>query len=150
MYRGIAALLGMEVLGPPPDLRGELDLLRKHREDADFFFMHHKDADAAGEDGDRSAKIAAIERLDAAIPDLTSSLEPGVIAVTGDHATPSQLAAHSWHPVPVLVHGDHVGRDDVDRFGERWCLAGGLGRRRSLDLLPILMATAGRLGKYGA
>jgi len=73
-----------------------------------------------------------------------------VVAVTGDHATPSQLAAHSWHPVPVLVHGPKVGRDEVDRFGERWCLAGALGIRPSRELLPILMAGAGRLEKYGA
>jgi 2,3-bisphosphoglycerate-independent phosphoglycerate mutase len=73
-----------------------------------------------------------------------------VIAVTGDHATPTQMAAHSWHAVPVLVHAAHAGRDDVERFGERWCAAGGLGRRPSVNLLPILMANAGRLSKYGA
>jgi 2,3-bisphosphoglycerate-independent phosphoglycerate mutase len=150
MYRGIARLLGFEVLGPPHDLEEQVRLLEKHRQDVDFLFVHHKDADAAGEDGDRQAKVAAIERLDAAIPDLVAAADAGVVAVTGDHATPSQLAAHSWHPVPVLVHGDRVGRDEVDRFGERWCRAGALGRRRSVELLPILMATAGRLRKFGA
>jgi 2,3-bisphosphoglycerate-independent phosphoglycerate mutase len=149
MYRGIARLLGFRVLGPPVDLAGELELLREHRSDADFFFLHHKDADAAGEDGDRAAKVAAIERLDAVVPDLLA-LEPDVVAVTGDHATPSQMAAHSWHPVPVLVHGSRCGRDEVERFGERWCLRGGLGRRPARELLPILMANAGRLAKYGA
>jgi 2,3-bisphosphoglycerate-independent phosphoglycerate mutase len=149
MYRGIARLLGFEVLGPPADLAEELTLLGKHWADADFFFLHHKDADAAGEDGNRDAKIAAIERLDAVVPDLVA-LEPDVIAVTGDHATPSQMAAHSWHPVPVLVRGDRCGRDEVERFGERWCLRGGLGRRPSRELMPILMATAGRIAKYGA
>jgi 2,3-bisphosphoglycerate-independent phosphoglycerate mutase len=150
MYRGIARLLGFEVLGPPADVTDQIRLLEKHREDADFFFVHVKDADAAGEDGDRAAKIAAIERVDAAIPDMVAALEPGVIAVTGDHATPSQMAAHSWHPVPVLVHGPRCGRDDTDRFGERWCRAGGLGIRPSTQLLPILMANAGHLAKYGA
>jgi 2,3-bisphosphoglycerate-independent phosphoglycerate mutase len=149
MYRGIARILGFEVLGPPADLAEELTLLEKHWSDADFFFLHHKDADAAGEDGNRDAKLAAIERLDAMVPDLLS-LEPDVIAVTGDHATPSQMAAHSWHPVPVLVRGALCGRDGVARFGERWCLQGGLGRRPSRELLPILMANAGRLAKYGA
>jgi 2,3-bisphosphoglycerate-independent phosphoglycerate mutase len=149
MYRGIARILGFEVLGPPADLGEELVLLQKHRSEADFFFLHHKDADAAGEDGNRPAKIAAIERLDAVVPDLLA-LEPDVIAVTGDHATPSQMAAHSWHPVPVLVHGERCGRDGVERFGERWCREGGLGLRPSRELLPILMATAGRLAKYGA
>jgi 2,3-bisphosphoglycerate-independent phosphoglycerate mutase len=70
--------------------------------------------------------------------------------VTGDHATPSQMAAHSWHPVPVLLHGHRCGRDEVERFGERWCRSGGLGIRPSLHLLPILMANAGRLSKFGA
>jgi 2,3-bisphosphoglycerate-independent phosphoglycerate mutase len=149
MYRGIARILGFDVLGPPADLAEQLALLDKHRGDADFFFLHHKDADAAGEDGDRAAKVAAIERLDAVVPDLLA-FEPDVIAVTGDHATPSQMAAHSWHPVPALVRGDRSGRDDVERFGERWCAAGGLGRRPSRELLPILMAGAGRLAKYGA
>jgi 2,3-bisphosphoglycerate-independent phosphoglycerate mutase len=150
MYRGIARLMGFDVLGPPTDLTDQVRLLEKHREDADYFFVHVKDADAAGEDGDRGAKIAAIERVDDAVPDMAAALEPGVIAVTGDHATPSQMAAHSWHPVPVIVHGPRCGRDDTDRFGERWCLAGGLGIRPSTELLPILMANAGHLGKFGA
>jgi 2,3-bisphosphoglycerate-independent phosphoglycerate mutase len=150
MYRGIAALLGFDVLGPPTDMTEQARLLEKHREDADLFFVHAKGADAAGEDGDRGAKIAAIERVDEAIPDLLEASEPGVIAVTGDHATPSQMAAHSWHPVPVVVHGPRCGRDVTDRFGERWCRAGGLGIRPSMELLPILMANAGHLSKYGA
>jgi 2,3-bisphosphoglycerate-independent phosphoglycerate mutase len=149
MYRGVAHLLGMEVLGHPADLADQLDLVRKRWESVDFFFFHHKDADSAGEDGDRARKIAAIERLDEAIPDLLA-LEPDVIAVTGDHSTPSQMAAHSWHPVPVVLWGRRSGRDDVDRFGERWCLRGGLGRRPSMELMPLVLATAGRLAKYGA
>ena len=150
MYRGIARILGFDVLGPPTDATDQVRLLEKHREDADLFFVHVKDADAAGEDGDRAAKVAAIERVDEAIPDLLNAAEPGVVAVTGDHATPSQMAAHSWHPVPALVQGPRSGRDDTDRFGERWCRAGGLGIRPSMELLPILMATAGHLTKYGA
>jgi len=150
MYRGIAALLGFDVLGPPADMTEQVRLLEKHREEADLFFVHVKDADAAGEDGDRAAKVAAIERVDDAIPELIAAADPTVVAVTGDHATPSQMAAHSWHPVPVLVHGPRCGRDDTDRFGERWCRAGGLGIRPSTELLPILMANAGHLGKYEA
>jgi 2,3-bisphosphoglycerate-independent phosphoglycerate mutase len=149
MYRGIAHLLGMDVLGPPTDLPDEIDLLRKNWEQADFFFLHYKDADSAGEDGDRPAKIAAIERLDEVVPDLLA-LAPDVIVITGDHATPSQMAAHSWHPVPILLWSRRCGRDAVERFGERWCLLGGLGRRRSMELMSIVLANAGRLAKYGA
>jgi 2,3-bisphosphoglycerate-independent phosphoglycerate mutase len=48
------------------------------------------------------------------------------------------------------VRSDRCGRDDVERFGERWCLRGGLGRRRSIELMPLLLANAGRLAKFGA
>lgn len=149
MYRGLARLLGFEVLGPPADLREGIELVGKHREEADFFFLHHKDADAAGEDGNREEKVAAIEHLDNVVPDLLA-LDPDVVAVTGDHATPFQMASHSWHPVPVLVWGPRCGRDGVDRFGEDACRAGGLGLRPSKTLMPILLANAGRLAKYGA
>jgi 2,3-bisphosphoglycerate-independent phosphoglycerate mutase len=150
MYRGLASLLGFEVLGPPADLDAAIGLFREHRDGFDYVFLHYKDTDAAGEDGDFDAKVAAIERFDAAVPAILEAGGEGVVAVTGDHATPSPMAAHSWHPVPLLVRGGTIGRDEVDRFGERWCRGGALGFRRTVTLLPQLMAAAGRLAKYGA
>ncbi len=149
MYRGIARLLGMEVLGRPADLDEQLQILREHWAGYDYFFVHHKATDSAGEDGDRPRKIAAIERLDAAIPAVLE-LSPTVVMVSGDHATPTQMAAHSWHPVPVVVWGPRCGRDSTERFGERWCASGGLGLRSMKTMMPILLANAGRLQKYGA
>jgi 2,3-bisphosphoglycerate-independent phosphoglycerate mutase len=149
MYRGIARLLGMDVLGEPRSLADELQILRDTWGDFDYFFLHHKGTDSAGEDGDRARKIRAIEQLDAVIPEMRA-LGPDVIAVSGDHSTPSQMAAHSWHPVPALLWSERCGRDDVDRFGERWCLRGGLGIRPTKDLMAIILANANRLQKYGA
>ncbi|MBA2327864.1 MAG: 2,3-bisphosphoglycerate-independent phosphoglycerate mutase [Actinobacteria bacterium] len=149
MYRGIARLLGMDVLGRPADLDEQLELLRGAWADYDYFFLHHKGTDSAGEDGDRPRKIAAIEALDAVVPRLRE-LAPDVIAVSGDHSTPSQMAAHSWHPVPVLLWSERCGRDEAERFGERWCRAGGLGLRPTKDLMAPMLANAGRLRKYGA
>jgi 2,3-bisphosphoglycerate-independent phosphoglycerate mutase len=149
MYRGIARLVGMEVLPKAVDLDGQLDLLRDHWDAYDYFFLHHKGTDSAGEDGDFDRKVAAIEVLDAAVPRLRE-LGPDVIVVTGDHSTPSQMAAHSWHPVPALMWSERVGRDGTERFGERWCAAGGLGLRPTKDLMAIALANAGRLAKYGA
>ena len=149
MYRGIARLLGMDVLGRPADLTEQLAILRDSWGDYDYFFLHHKYTDSAGEDGDRPRKIAAIQTLDAVVPQLRE-LGPDVIAVTGDHSTPSQLAAHSWHPVPTLLWSARCGRDDVTHYGERWCLRGGLGIRPTKDLMAIMLANAGRLQKYGA
>ncbi|HKA92189.1 MAG TPA: 2,3-bisphosphoglycerate-independent phosphoglycerate mutase [Acidimicrobiia bacterium] len=149
MYRGIARLLGMDVLGRPATLADELRILRDAWSDYDYFFLHHKGTDSAGEDGDRPRKIAAIEQLDAVVPELRA-LAPDVIAVSGDHSTPTQMAAHSWHPVPALLWSERCGRDDVDRFGERWCRRGGLGLGPTKDLMALMLANAGRLQKYGA
>ncbi|MGH9014902.1 MAG: 2,3-bisphosphoglycerate-independent phosphoglycerate mutase [Acidimicrobiia bacterium] len=149
MYRGIARLLGMDVLGQPADLTEQVAILRRAWADHDYFFLHHKYTDSAGEDGDRPRKIAAIEQLDAVVPELRD-LRPDVVAVSGDHSTPSQMAAHSWHAVPVLLWGERCGRDEVGHFGERWCRAGGLGLRPTKDLMAFLLANAGRLQKYGA
>jgi 2,3-bisphosphoglycerate-independent phosphoglycerate mutase len=149
MYRGIARLLGMDVLGSPANLDEQIAILRDAWNDYDYFFFHHKGTDSAGEDGDRPRKIAAIEALDAIVPQLRA-LGPDVIAVTGDHSTPSQMAAHSWHPVPTLLWSERCGRDSVERYGERWVRHGDLGIRPMKDLMAFMLANAGRLQKYGA
>jgi 2,3-bisphosphoglycerate-independent phosphoglycerate mutase len=149
MYRGIARLLGMDVLGRAKDLNEQLEIVSEHWGQYDYFFIHHKATDSAGEDGDRARKIAAIESLDSAIPAIRA-LGPTVLMVSGDHSTPTQMAAHSWHPVPIVVWGERCGRDGADRFGERWCLGGGLGLRPMKTMMPILLANAGRFQKYGA
>jgi 2,3-bisphosphoglycerate-independent phosphoglycerate mutase len=149
MYRGIARILGMDVLGRPKDLDEQVAILRASWNDYDYFFLHHKYTDSAGEDGDRPRKVAAIEQLDRAVPGLRA-LNPDVIVVSGDHATPTQMAAHSWHPVPTLLWSTRRQRDEVDRFGERWCARGALGVRPTKTLMPMMLAHAGRLKKYGA
>jgi 2,3-bisphosphoglycerate-independent phosphoglycerate mutase len=148
MYLGLARLVGMEAL-QASTVDAQLTLLADHWRKFDFFFFHYKPTDAAGEDGNFAAKVEAIEAFDAVVPRLTD-LGPDVMVVTGDHATPSQMAAHSWHPVPILLSGARVGRDDVTRFGERWCAQGGFGRRPATEIMPIVLAAAGRLAKYGA
>lgn len=151
MYRGVADLLGMhisEVEGEKPE--DEFSSLSRVWEDHDFFFIHVKKPDSMGEDGNFDGKVAAIEAVDLALPSLLE-LEPDVLAVTGDHSTPSKLRVHSWHPVPLLLSAPGSARPDRNiGFGERDCARGGLGTIPSADLMPILMAHAGKLEKYGA
>jgi 2,3-bisphosphoglycerate-independent phosphoglycerate mutase len=149
MYRGISRLLGMDVPPKPADLAAEVAQVGEVWDDHDYVFMHVKATDAAGEDGDREAKIAAVETVDAVMPDLLA-LGPDVVMVTGDHATPPQVGGHAWHPVPVVMRGRHLGTDDVTRFGERPCTQGMLGLRPMSHMMPIMLASAGRLAKYGA
>ena len=149
MYRGLARLVGMEVLDTGPTFADEIATLARHWDGYDFFFLHYKDTDKAGEDGDFDAKVAALERFDARLPDILA-LRPDVLAVSGDHSTPSILAAHGWQPVPALVASAYCGADHVSRFTERDCSGGALGLVPAQDLMPVLMANALRLAKYGA
>jgi 2,3-bisphosphoglycerate-independent phosphoglycerate mutase len=149
MYRGLARLVGMEVLPGNENLKDQLDSLRRHYADYDFFFLHFKRTDARGEDGDFQAKVKAVEELDAALPDLLS-LNPDVLMVTGDHSTPATLAMHSWHPVPFMLKSKWCRADDVAEFSERACLTGGLGRFPATDIMPLAMANALKLDKFGA
>lgn len=150
MYRGVAQLVGMEVLETGTEVEEEFDTLEAHWNNFDFFFLHVKRIDSAGEDGDFDGKMALIEEADAMIPRLLE-LEPDVILVTGDHSTPAKMKYHSWHPVPALLWSDVCRPDSVARFGERACAAGGLGPRLpATDLMPLALAHAGRLEKFGA
>jgi 2,3-bisphosphoglycerate-independent phosphoglycerate mutase len=149
MYRGLAKLVGMEVLKTGTSFDDELATLREHWDTHDFFFLHYKDTDKAGEDGDFDAKVRALERLDRAIPEIRA-LKPDVMIVSGDHATPSVLAGHGWQPVPVLIWSRYCGADGVTAFTERACGAGSLGVMPSQHLMPVVMANALRLTKFGA
>ena len=149
MYRGLARLVGMEVLKTGTTFADEIATLRQHWESYDFFFVHYKDTDKAGEDGDFAAKVAALERFDAALPGVLE-LQPDVVVVTGDHASPSILAGHGWQPVPVLIGSRYCGADPVTEFTERACAAGTLGVLPSQSLMPLIMANALRLTKFGA
>ena len=149
MYRGIGRLVGMNVLPTGDTIASEVETLQKHWADHDFFFFHVKKTDSYGEDGNFDAKVHVIEEADAALADILD-LNPDVIVVTGDHSTPTALKSHSWHELPVLLWSKHIRPDHVETFGERPCMAGGMGHIRHPDLLPLMMANAGRLTKFGA
>jgi len=149
MYKGLARLVGMDVVDAGSSLDEQIASLRRVWNDFDFFFLHYKYTDSTGEDGNFQAKVESIERLDAAVPNIRA-LNPDVLIVTGDHSTPSKLRSHSWHPVPVLLWSKTCRPDPVTEFGESYCLRGGLGQFQAMYLLPLAMANAGRLGKFGA
>jgi 2,3-bisphosphoglycerate-independent phosphoglycerate mutase len=149
MYKGLARLVGMDVLDAGSTLGDQLAALQDHWDEYDFFYLHYKYTDSAGEDGHFAAKVKMIERLDAELPQVRA-LNPDVLVVTGDHSTPSLLQSHSWHPVPVVLAAPTCRPDGVTEFGESYCLRGGLGQMQAKYLLPLLLAHAGRLSRYGA
>ena len=149
MYRGVAKLLGMDVLDTGETFEEEIETLRTYFADYDFFFVHVKKTDSAGEDGDFERKVVIIEHVDELVPAILD-LKPEVLIVTGDHSTPALLKSHSWHPVPTLLYSRYCRADQTDEFSERGCSRGALGRFPAVDLMPLAMANALRLAKYGA
>ncbi|MQC48566.1 MAG: hypothetical protein DWG77_05665 [Chloroflexi bacterium] len=149
MYRGVAKLCGMDSIEGAHTIDEQLDLVKQHWDDYDFFFVHYKYTDSAGEDGDFRRKVEAINQFDAAVPQLLA-LKPNVVVVTGDHSTPSLMAAHSWHSVPLLLWGDNVRSDQTHQFSEPECIHGELGMFPAKETLPIAFAHADRLAKFGA
>ena len=151
MYRGVARLVGMDVLPVAGEtVEAEVDTLRAHWPEYDYFFFHIKKTDSAGEDGDFERKAEVIAHVDEAVVPAVLDLDPDVIIVTGDHSTPSTLKSHSWHPVPTLLWSRYCLPDGHSEFGERACGRGSLGVFPASDELPLALGHALRLTKYGA
>jgi len=156
MYKGVAKLVGMDVLPVAGEtLEDEVEALRAHWDQYDYFFFHVKKTDSAGEDGDFERKAAVIEHVDQAVIPAILDLNPDVLIVTGDHSTPSSLKSHSWHPVPTLLWSRYCRPDGATgpggaEYGERACGRGSLGVFPASDELPLALGHALRLNKYGA
>jgi len=149
MYRGLSKLVGMDTLKTGDTFADEIQTLRDHFGDYDFFYLHYKKTDSYGEDGNFEMKKRAIEEVDRHIPELLA-LKPDVFAITGDHSSPSALKAHSWHPSPFLLYSPYCGVDAASRFTERECARGTLGKFQAVDEMTLMLANALRLKKFGA
>ena len=149
MYKGLAKLLGMTTYKVGAETADLFDALETHYADHDFFYVHFKKTDAAGEDGNFEAKVRAIEEIDSFVPRL-EALKPEVLVVTADHSTPSLMKGHSFHPNPFLLLAPTALPDETGSFTERECAKGILGRFRSLSAMPLMLGHAGKLKKFGA
>ncbi len=149
MYKGIAKLVGMEVLETGQTVADEFETLKKHWNDYDFFYVHVKKTDSYGEDGNFDAKVKVIEEVDENLPKILD-LNPDVLVVTGDHSTPCRMKSHSWHPVPYMIRSKVARAGLSEKFDEFECARGTLGTFYALDSMTLILAHSGRLEKYGA
>lgn len=155
MYKGLAQLAGMTIVpivkegGGGQTVAEEFLTLKENYDKFDFFFVHVKGTDSAGEDGDFARKVSVIEMVDGLLPQVLA-LNPSVLIVTGDHSTPAVLKSHSWHPVPFLLYAQTTRADGIAEFGEQACARGSLGTFPGKDGLTLALSCAGRLTKYGA
>ncbi|MBN1146299.1 MAG: 2,3-bisphosphoglycerate-independent phosphoglycerate mutase [Anaerolineales bacterium] len=150
MYKGVSRLLGIEVIEHDAETPAEeFEVVKQHWDQYDFFFVHIKKTDSYGEDGNFEGKVKVIESVDQALPILLD-LKPDVLVITGDHSSPAKVKRHSWHPVPVLLAADTARFGPLTTFGETSCATGTLGKIQHVDIMPLALAHAMRLGKYGA
>ena len=149
MYKGLAKLVGMKIINVGQEMNDLFNALEKNYNNYNFFYVHVKKTDSAGEDGNFLAKKEAIEETDKFIPRLLA-LQPEVLVVTSDHSTPSLLKSHSWHPNPFILHSRTAQTDKVTLFSEKECSMGYLGRFQAVYTMPLMLAHAGKLKKYGA
>jgi len=148
MYRGLATVANMKIIPTGRTFADEVETLQQNYQHPDFFFIHYKPADAAGEDGNFDAKVKALEELDPLIPRIRE-LEPDVFMVAGDHATPAIMAAHSWHPVPFMLNSRLTKGEGVPEFNEKACAQGSIGRIPATNVMLLAMSHAGKLTKFG-
>ena len=149
LYRGVARLIGMDVLKTGTEIADEFETLSQNWNNYDYFFIHIKKTDSSGEDGNLEGKVKVLEELDVHVAQLRE-LNPDVIVVTGDHSTPCPMQSHSWHPVPFMLKGKFCDPDSVEAFNETACDSGRLGLFRAVEIMEIALANAGKLDKYGA
>ena len=149
MYKGLAQLVGMKKIEGPATITEQFERYLKEYDHFDFFFIHYKYTDKAGEDGIFNAKKRALEDFDAALPILLKK-RPDVLAITGDHSTPVALKGHSWHPQPVLLHSAFSGSDKLERFTETGANLGSLSVFEAKYLIRLMQANARMFDKFGA
>ena len=148
MYKGLAKLIGMTVLSAATSFEEELLTLKRHFDEFDFFFLHYKATDTAGEDGNFEAKVAALEYFDQRLPQILD-LGANVTIIAGDHSTPALLAGHSWHPVPLLINSRWTHGTDDAMFSETYCANGSLGKIPAASIMALALAHSGKLNKFG-
>ena len=148
MYRGLASVAGMKVIPTGRGFADEVVTLRENWDRHDFFFIHYKPADAAGEDGDFDAKVRCLEELDPFIPAIRE-LEPDVLMIAGDHSTPAIMAAHSWHPVPFMLNSKLTKGQGIPTFDEKACALGAIGSIPATSVMVLGLSHAGKMTKFG-
>ncbi len=148
--RGISRLVGMTLVDLPlpsknleNDCKLRLKKLVETLPNYDAFYIHIKGPDEPGHDGNFELKSQLIAIIDKHFvgPMLKQiNLEDTIVCITSDHSTPCELYAHSDDPVPLLIAGNKLQADRVQRFSEKECKMGELGVLfNGTELMPKLV-----------
>lgn len=150
IIKGIGRLLGMHVEDSKESIKDRIRQSLKLLEKYDFVLLNIKEGDEAGHDGDYWRKVKLIEELDNAMEPIFEFINENYFVLLSDHTTPCSVRDHTGDEVPIMIVGPEVRRDDVERFSERDCYKGYIGRIRALDLMNYLLNLINKMEKYGA
>lgn len=158
MYGGLAHELGLN-FKKVKDSRDPGDDLRQRIQSAladsahDFIHVHTKAPDEAAHTKNPVRKQTVIALLDQGLDELVREVEKRddlLVAVTADHSTPSSSTLiHSGEPVPVILVGPNVRRDEVAAFDEISAAAGCLGLLRREELMFMILNYSDRSALLG-
>ena len=153
---GIGSAVGLRRVRVPgitgsqdSNLAGKVAAALDELKSREFVLVNIKGADESGHDGLALQKTAFIEKIDTAIAPLRT-VQDCIIVICADHSTPCTVKDHSADPVPVLIRGEGVRTDSVQRFDEIACAEGGLCRITGSSVLKIALDLVNRSPKYGA
>jgi len=159
LIRGVCKTAGLNLIDvegatgmPDTNYKGKAQAAVKALKNSDFVLLHIKATDVASHDKNPKLKVQIIEKIDAMLGYILENVDLNItyLAITADHTTSVVTGNHEGDPVPIVITGPYVRRDDIKEFGERSCAKGGLNRIKGSDLMPILMNFLRRTKKVGA
>lgn len=154
LIKGVSRAVGLDILEVEganghvnSNIKGKVEKTIEALNSYDFVFLHIKGTDEISHDGNFEGKVNMIEKIDHEIGELLNL--DITLALTADHSTPVTVKEHTADPVPIAVSGD-VRTDLVEKFGERTCARGDLGRISGINLANILFDISKKSKKFGA
>jgi len=137
---GISKVLKMNAFeaGDITDYEKKAKVASKVLEKYDAIYVHIKGPDEFGHDGDAKGKMENIEEIDkrffGSLANELKVKEPTII-ISGDHSTPCIRKGHSDDPVPILISGHKITKDESTRFTEGCASRGRIGFLMGADVL---------------
>jgi 2,3-bisphosphoglycerate-independent phosphoglycerate mutase len=142
LYKGVAKIIGMDLIDVKgatglanTNLKAKFSAVKKQLTKYDFIFCHIKATDTFSHDGDFMGKKQFVEKVDKNIKSILN-LRDVLIVVTADHSTCSELKNHCMEPIPVLMFGN--GKDPINKFSEKFCAKGKLGKIKQENLMKTI------------
>jgi len=129
LIKGIGKFAGLDVIDVPgatgfidTNFEGKAKYAVNSLKNKDYVFVHVEAPDEAGHMGSVEEKINAVENIDKimlpVIMDGFSNFDDFRILLTPDHPTPISLKTHVADPVPAIIYGSNVKKDENVYFSE--------------------------------